>query len=83
MRKPKNAAQDERNELGTASEELPVKISRALAKGLDAWVLQQPDPKPSRAEAARLLLTKALREGGFLDGTPALEPGELNASNDA
>jgi len=31
---------------------------------LDAWILAQPDPKPSRPEAIRRLLTAALDPNG-------------------
>jgi hypothetical protein len=32
-----------------------------LGAALDAWIAQQPDPKPSKPEAIRLLLRKALK----------------------
>jgi metal-responsive CopG/Arc/MetJ family transcriptional regulator len=33
-----------------------------LINSLDTWIASQPDPKPSRSEAIRRLIEKALKE---------------------
>jgi hypothetical protein len=38
-----------------------VRLHAPLLDPLDAWVAAQPDPKPSRPEAIRRLLEKALK----------------------
>jgi hypothetical protein len=45
---------------------------------LDAWIARQPEPRPTRPEAIRRILTEAL--GGADAGSIAAE--DLNASND-
>jgi len=55
----------------------PTSIHLTLAPSyiepLDAWIAEQPDPKPSRPEAIRRLLEIGLRqEFGDEDGTGAL-----------
>jgi hypothetical protein len=35
-------------------------MPRTLSDSLDAWIAEQPEPKPSRPEAIRRLLVKAL-----------------------
>jgi hypothetical protein len=42
------------------TEELRARVSRHIVDGIDAWIAAQPDPKPSRPEAIRRLLEKAL-----------------------
>jgi hypothetical protein len=42
------------------SEELRARMERPLIDALDAWIAAQPDPKPTRPEAIRRLLQKAL-----------------------
>ena len=42
------------------SEAVNVRIDRALLDALDAWIAMQPEPRPSRPEAIRQLLAKAL-----------------------
>jgi hypothetical protein len=56
----------------------------ALSQLIDDWIARQPDPKPSRPEAVRRLVEKALeRDGARASDEPkALAPDELNASND-
>ena len=39
-----------------------------LDAGLDAWIAQQPDPKPSRPEAIRVALKEWLAGLGLLKG---------------
>lgn len=39
-----------------------LRIPAELNAKLDAWVERQPDPKPSRSEAIRRLLERALQE---------------------
>jgi hypothetical protein len=50
-----------------------------LTAELDAWIAAQPDPRPTRSEAIRRLLAKAL-EKPSVAWTIAVE--DLNASND-
>ena len=45
-----------------------VRMSEGLLAGIEAWRDAQPDPKPSRAEAIRRILTEHLRARGFLKG---------------
>jgi hypothetical protein len=33
-----------------------------IEEALDAWIAQQPDPKPSKPEAIRRILREALRQ---------------------
>jgi hypothetical protein len=42
---------------------LGVRVQPPQLKTLDAWIEAQPDPKPSRPEAIRQLLDKALQGG--------------------
>lgn len=60
------------------SEEVRARLGRDLLDRLDAWIGGQPEPRPSRSEAVRRILTEAL--GGTEAGSIAVE--ELNASND-
>jgi metal-responsive CopG/Arc/MetJ family transcriptional regulator len=43
------------------TEEVRARIHRRLLDRLDAWISAQPDPKPSRSEAIRRILEKALK----------------------
>lgn len=43
-----------------------VRMSDELVAGVEAWREAQPDPKPSRAEAIRRILTEHLKAQGFL-----------------
>jgi len=48
-------------------------LAPSYIEPLDAWIAEQPDPKPSRPEAIRRLLEIGLRqEFGDEDGTGAL-----------
>ncbi len=38
-----------------------LRLPAELREGIDAWIAQQPDPKPSRSEAIRRLLEIGLR----------------------
>lgn len=50
-----------------------VRLLPPIGDALDAWIAQQPDPKPSRPEAIRRLLEIGLRqEFGGEDGIGAL-----------
>ena len=40
-----------------------LRLYPALDASLDAWIESQPDPKPSRPEAIRRLLERALKAG--------------------
>ena len=37
-----------------------LRIGPPLSSSLDAWIAEQPEPRPSRSEAIRRLLTEAL-----------------------
>jgi hypothetical protein len=41
-----------------------VRIPAPLEAKLQAWIEAQPDPKPSKSEAIRRLLERALQRGG-------------------
>jgi Arc/MetJ-type ribon-helix-helix transcriptional regulator len=41
---------------------MAIRLSAALRERIEGWVERQPDPKPSRSEAIRRLLEKALKE---------------------
>jgi hypothetical protein len=43
-------------------EPVVVRMRPEQIKALDAWIVSQPDPKPSRPEAVRRLLDARLRE---------------------
>ena len=45
-----------------ASHELPAAVSDAL----DAWIADQPDPKPTRQDVIREVLTEHLKAKGYL-----------------
>ena len=44
----------------------PVELSPTLLDALDAWIADQPDPKPSRPEVVRHALTDWLTGQGYL-----------------
>jgi hypothetical protein len=44
-----------------AGEPVVVRMRPEQIKALDAWIVSQPDPKPSRPEAVRRLLDARLR----------------------
>ncbi len=51
------------------SEPVKVRIERKTLDALDSWIAEQPKPRPSRPEAIRRLLEKALRSddaGAFI-----------------
>ena len=48
------------------TEELRARVDRSTIKGLDAWIAQQPEPRPSRPEAIRLALREWLTGLGLL-----------------
>ena len=54
-------------------------MERTLIDRLDAWIVAQPEPRPSRPEAIRRLLDEALGKPADA-GSIAAE--DLNASND-
>lgn len=55
------------------------RIPIALSRAIDAWIGSQPEPRPSRPEAIRRILSQAL--GKTADaGSAAAE--DLNASDD-
>ncbi|GJE13362.1 MULTISPECIES: hypothetical protein [Methylobacterium] len=41
-------------------------LPSALSDALDAWIADQPDPKPSRPDAIRAVLTAHLTATGYL-----------------
>jgi hypothetical protein len=61
------------------SELLRARMERTLIDRLDAWIVAQPEPRPSRPEAIRRLLDEALGKPADA-GSIASE--DLNASND-
>ena len=42
------------------SEQITVRIQRPMLDAVDAWIEQQPDPKPNRPEAIRRILKFSL-----------------------
>jgi hypothetical protein len=42
------------------SEEVRARMERGLLNRLDAWISRQPEPRPSRPEAIRRILARAL-----------------------
>ena len=63
----------------TDSEPVRVRLERPLLEALDAWIATQPEPRPSRPRAIRLLLADGL---GVVNGAGTIAPEDLNASND-
>jgi len=45
---------------------IPVRLTPAQRGAVDAWIADQPDPKPSRSEAIRHLLGDVLTGLGYL-----------------
>jgi hypothetical protein len=56
-----------------------LRIPAALSSRLDAWIVAQPEPRPSRSEAIRRILSQSLGKPADA-GSIAAE--DLNASND-
>jgi len=46
------------------SEEVRVRIERGLLDRINAWIAEQPEPRPKRSEAIRRLLEIALAPSG-------------------
>lgn len=55
------------------SEDVHVRLTRPAVDALDAWIAEQPEPRPSRPEAIRRLLA-ALGKPADADKSPALPP---------
>jgi hypothetical protein len=43
-----------------------LRLYRDIEQGLDRWIKAQPNPKPSRPEAIRLIVSEWLRDRGYL-----------------
>ena len=50
------------------SEAVNVRVERPMLGALDAYIIAQPDPKPSRPEAIRALLREGLAGKGLMQG---------------
>lgn len=61
------------------SEPVKVRIERKMLDALDAWIAARPEPRPTRPEAIRRLLEKALAPG---DPGAFIPIEDLNAEND-
>lgn len=48
------------------TEEIRTRVPRATLDGINAFIAAQPDPKPSRPEALRIILRDWLIGGGYL-----------------
>jgi hypothetical protein len=57
-----------------------IRLPLSLLAQVDVWIAEQPEPKPSRPEAIRRLLAKAL--GKPRKGQESIAAEDLNASND-
>ena len=55
-----SAKKSKRGRPSVDSEAVNVRFERQTLTRIDAWVAAQPDPKPTRPEAVRRLLEKAL-----------------------
>jgi metal-responsive CopG/Arc/MetJ family transcriptional regulator len=44
------------------SEAVNVRLEREMLDTIDAWIAAQPDPKPTRPEAIRRILSEALEK---------------------
>jgi hypothetical protein len=44
------------------SEAVNVRLEREMLDTIDAWIAAQPDPKPTRPEAIRRILSEALKK---------------------
>jgi hypothetical protein len=65
--------------LGVEGVQQHFRIPIALSRAIDAWIAAQPEPRPSRPEAIRRILSQALGKPADA-GSIAAE--DLNASND-
>jgi hypothetical protein len=61
------------------SEEVFARFDRRLLDALDAWIAAHPEPRPSRPEAIRRILSQAL---GNLADAGSIAAEDLNANND-
>jgi Arc/MetJ-type ribon-helix-helix transcriptional regulator len=50
-----------------------VRLSEDLSRRIDAWIAAQPEPRPSRSEAIRRILSQALGKAADAK-SPALPP---------
>ena len=48
------------------SEAVNVRMDRPMLNTIDAWIAEQPEPRPSRPEAIRFLLRDSLTGLGYL-----------------
>jgi hypothetical protein len=55
-----NSANKNRGRPAVDSEAINVRIQRPMLDAVDAWIEQQPDPKPNRPEAIRRILKFSL-----------------------
>jgi hypothetical protein len=55
-----NSATKTRGRPAVDSEAINVRIQRPMLDAIDAWIEQQPDPKPNRPEAIRRILKSGL-----------------------
>ena len=55
------------------SEDVHVRLTRPALDTLDAWIAAQPEPRPSRPEAIRLLLAVALDKPAALNSPASTE----------
>lgn len=64
--------------------ELGVLLQPSELACLDAWIARQPEPRPTRPEAVRLLMEKGLAADGMSATAEenSIPVDELNASND-
>ena len=56
------------------SEDVHVRLARSAIDALDAWIVAQPEPRPSRPEAIRRILSEVL-------GNPAAAAGSIAAED--
>lgn len=61
-----------------------VRLPADLSEGVERYIQAQPEPKPSKSDAIRNILSEWLSEHGFLkiEQSHGLKPDELNAEND-
>jgi hypothetical protein len=55
------------------SEDVHVRLPRPAVDALDAWIAEQPEPRPSRPEAIRRILSQALGKNADAK-SPTLPP---------
>jgi hypothetical protein len=60
-------------------EEVRVRIERPLLSAIAGWIAKQPEPRPSRPEAIRRILSEVL---GMVAKPGPIAAEDLNASND-